>query len=113
MLVFDSEPDDIPRVGKAHDLAAAIGQHLVEGDRPGLDAVDVRDLVAFGEQEFLLFHTTQGSLGQALLETRGRSCGTGWAEYRQAVRGGVLGLDGHRWAPSGIVQPHRLTMPVS
>src|SRR4029079_1441187 len=103
MLVFDAKADDIARVGKAHDLASSVGEHLVESDRPGLDAVDVRDLVAFGEQEFLLFHTTQRGLGQALLKAGCRTCGADWAERRRAVGGGVLGLDRHRWAPSGIV----------
>ena len=71
MLVFDAETDDVSRVGEAHDLTTAVGQNLVEGDGAGLDAVDVRDCVAFGEQEFLLLHAAQRCLSQTLLEADG------------------------------------------
>jgi hypothetical protein len=59
VLALCAEADDIAGIGETHDLAAAVGQDLVESNRTGLDAKDMRGGVALGKYELLGFDSAQ------------------------------------------------------
>jgi hypothetical protein len=112
VLVFDAETNDIPWVSETNNLLPAVSQYPVESDGAGLDAVDVRDCIAFRKQELLGLDPAEGCPTQALLKAGLVSSGA-WMESREAVGGGVVNLDRHRRSPWGIVKPHLSTMPAS
>jgi hypothetical protein len=60
----------VPRIGKAHDLATAVGQDLVECDGSGLDAEDVGDRIALDEHDLLGGEAAQRALreGEGMIQ---------------------------------------------
>jgi hypothetical protein len=57
-----TEPDQVSRIGKAHDLAPAVNQDLVKSYGTGLHAEHVGRGVAFDELELLGLHAAQRRL---------------------------------------------------
>ena len=57
MLFLHAQPNHVARIGKTHDLAPPVGENSEQRYGPGLDPVDVGDLVSLGEEELLLFDT--------------------------------------------------------
>jgi hypothetical protein len=48
VLAFDTQPNQIARIGKTHNLAPAVGQNLVEADGT-VDPIEISDRVPFRE----------------------------------------------------------------
>src|SRR5262249_31588072 len=69
VLALRSEPHEIPGISKAHDLAPAIHQDLVEGNGTGLNAEHVGRWIALGEYKGLCVDAAQGCLCEGPLES--------------------------------------------
>ena len=72
-----TEPDQVARIGEAHDLAPTVGQDLVESYGAGLYAEHMRGRVALDEHELLGLDATQRGLREGLIEACHRAGGDG------------------------------------
>ena len=68
MRAFDTQADDLARIGKAHDLTPAIRQDAIKGQGTGLDAIHVGDRIALGKEKLLALDAPELSVSEALLE---------------------------------------------
>ena len=90
MLALRTEPDQVAGIGKAHDLAPAVGQDLVERDGTGLYAEHMGGGVALDEHELLGLDAAQRRLREGLIEASHRAGGDGGLERERLHGAGSL-----------------------